>query len=43
MENWEIAYSKIDDLNLELVNLEDGKSIKKFLLHIYDDEVWIRY
>jgi len=43
MEKWEVAYSKIDNLNLELINLEDEKSISDFLLHIQDDEAWIRY
>ena len=43
MEKWEVAYSKIDNLNLELISIEDEKSISDFLLHIQDAEAWIRY
>jgi len=43
IEEWDAAYSKIIDLNLELIDLSDGSLITGFLLHIKDDEAWFRY
>ena len=43
MEKWEVPYSKIDDLNLRLINQEDKKIISDFLIHIQGDEARIRY
>ena len=41
-EKWEEVYGMIEDLNLKLISLEDGKVIKEFLLHIKDDEARVR-
>ena len=43
IENWEIAYDRINDLSLELINLEDENIIGEFLIHIEGDEAWFRY
>lgn len=43
IEEWDAAYSKIIDLDLELIDLTDGSAITEFLLHIKDDEAWFRY
>jgi hypothetical protein len=43
IEAWDAAYSKIINLNLELVDLTDESLITEFLLHIKEDEAWFRY
>ncbi len=43
IENWEIAYNRINDLSLELINLEDENIMGEFLIHIEGDEAWFRY
>ena len=42
-DKWEEVYNRITSLKLELINLENGKIIDEFLLHIQDDEARLRY
>ncbi len=41
-EKYDEAYSLISALNLELINLSEGKVTTDFLLHIQGDEAWFR-
>lgn len=43
IEEWDEAYSKIIDLNFELIDLTSGNLIAEFLLHIKNDEAWFRH
>ncbi|HVE55475.1 MAG TPA: hypothetical protein VNB22_01515 [Pyrinomonadaceae bacterium] len=42
-ENLEAADKQLENLAIKLVNLEDGKIVNEFLLHIQGDEAWFRY
>ena len=43
IEEWDAAYRKILDLNLQLIDLTDKSLITEFMLHIKDDKAWFRY
>ena len=39
----EDAYDRIDELGLQLVDVERGKVISEFILHIENNEAWFRF
>lgn len=41
-ETWELAYQKIDDLQLTLHSKGQGQAYKAFLIHIKNDAAWFR-
>jgi len=43
MDDWEKAYQRIEELGLVLVDVEGGKSITEFLLHVHGNEARFRY
>lgn len=42
-EAWEDAYDRIIGLGLQLLDVERGKVISEFILHIEDSEAWFRF
>jgi hypothetical protein len=43
IDAWEMAYSRIDELGLQLVPVNGEPSISEFVLHIDGSEAWFRY
>ena len=43
MEQWQIAYERINALGLKLIDIETKEEIGEFLLHIQGTEAWVRY
>ena len=43
MDEWEVAYQRINALGLKLVDSETKEEIGEFLLHIQGSEAWVRY
>jgi len=43
MDEWQIAYDRISDLGLQLMDTKDEKDIGEFLLHIRGNEAWFRF
>ncbi len=42
-EEWEAAYSRIEELGLCIGALDGGNDITDFLVHIEGEEAWFRY
>ena len=42
MDEWELAYDRIDDLGLRLIPTDGSEQIEELILHIEGDEAWFR-
>jgi len=43
IDQWEIAYERINALGLKLIDTETNQLIDEFILHIRGTEAWFRY
>jgi len=43
MDDWQIAYERINALGLKLIDVQRNEEIIEFLLHVRGTEAWLRY
>jgi hypothetical protein len=43
MDDWQIAYERINALGLKLIDVQTNEEIIEFVLHVRDTEAWLRY
>jgi hypothetical protein len=43
MDDWQIAYERINALGLKLIDVQTNEEIIEFVLHVRGTEAWLRY
>ena len=43
MDDWQIAYERINALGLKLIDVQTNEEIIEFVLHVRETEAWLRY